>query len=101
MSAGKPAGQVTARRQRPAVSGRTGATWAAVTGTGAAGSAALAILVLVCAFIAVAVPRASLGYRTQVLQRIFRAASSSPTTILADAAVSGAASNHLSAAQLG
>ncbi len=100
MRAGKPAGQVTARRKRPAVSGRMGATWTAVTGTGAAGSAALAILVLVCAFIAVAVPRASLGYRTQVLQRIFRAASSSQTTILADAGVSGQHQSSMSGAQL-
>ena len=46
------------------------------TGTGAAASVALAILVLAGVFIAVAVPRASLGYRTQVVQRIFHAAPS-------------------------
>jgi len=46
----------------------------AATGIGAAASFALAILVLASAFIAIAVPRASLGYRTQVVQRIFHAA---------------------------
>jgi len=89
-----------AKSARPALTGWIRVSWPAVTGTGAAASVALAILVLVCAFVAVAVPRASLGYRTQVLQRDFRAASSSATTVLADAAISGAASNYLSAAQL-
>ncbi len=83
---------MTARpcRTGPALRGRAAsARPAAVTGTGAAASLALALLVLVCAFVAVAVPRASLGYRTQVLQRTFRAASSSATTVLADAGISG------------
>ncbi len=53
---------------------RIAASWVAATGIGAAASFALAILVLASAFIAIAVPRASLGYRTQVVQRIFHAA---------------------------
>ncbi len=57
------------------LAGRARAAWPAVTGTAAAASVTLALLVLVCAFVAVAVPRASLGYRTAVLQRTFRAAS--------------------------
>jgi len=56
--------------------------------------------VLVCAFVAVAVPRASLGYRTQVLQRTFHAASSAATTVLADADISGLSQNVLNAAEL-
>jgi putative ABC transport system permease protein len=72
----------------------------AVTGTGAAASLALALLVLVCAFVAVAVPRASLGYRTAVLQQSFRAASSSTTTVLADATINGLSGGSLTAAQL-
>jgi putative ABC transport system permease protein len=94
---------VTGRRAkaaRPAASGRIGGRWPAAIGTGAAAGAALAILVAVCAFVAVAVPRASLGYRTQVLQRAFQAASSSETTVLADAGITGLNSSYLSAEQL-
>jgi putative ABC transport system permease protein len=80
--------------------GRIAAAGTAVTGTGAAASLALALLVLVCAFVAVAVPRASLGYRTAVLQRSFHAASSSATTVLADATINGLNGTTLSAAQL-
>jgi putative ABC transport system permease protein len=76
-------------RPRHAADERARGAWAAVTGTGAAGSVALALLVLVCAFIAVAVPRASLGYRTAVLQHIFRTTSSAQTTVLADANITG------------
>ena len=60
--------------QRGLVS-RAAAAWPAMTGTAAAASVTLALLVLVCTFVAVAVPRASLGYRTAVLQRAFHAAS--------------------------
>jgi putative ABC transport system permease protein len=60
----------------------------------------LAVLVLVSVFVAVAVPRASLGYRTRVLQRIFHAASSAQTTVLADADISGQLQSHLGAPQL-
>jgi putative ABC transport system permease protein len=56
--------------------------------------------VLVCAFVAVAVPRASLGYRTAVLQRSFHAASSSTTTVLADATINGLSGGSLIPAQL-
>ncbi len=82
------------------VRARIAAAWTAVTGTGAAASLALALLVLVCAFVAVAVPRASLGYRTAVLQRTFHAASSSATTVLADATINGLSGGSLSAPQL-
>ncbi len=82
------------------VRARIAAAGTAVTGTGAAASLALALLVLVCAFVAVAVPRASLGYRTAVLQRSFHAASSSTTTVLADATINGLSGGSLSAAQL-
>jgi len=67
-----------------AASGWARRTWPAATGTGAAASAALALLVLVCAFVAMAVPRASLGYRTQVLQRTFRATPTAQSTVIAD-----------------
>ena len=63
--------------------------WAAVAGTAAAASIALAMLVLTCVFVAVAVPRASLGYRTEVLQRTLRAAPSSQTAVLASAYFTG------------
>ena len=79
---------------------RIAAAGTAVTGTGAAASLALALLVLVCAFVAVAVPRASLGYRTAVLQRSFHAASSSTTTVLADANINGLSGGTFTAAQL-
>ncbi|HEY3735769.1 MAG TPA: hypothetical protein VGL63_17840 [Streptosporangiaceae bacterium] len=75
-------------------------SWAAVTGTGTAASVALALLVMACAFVAVALPRASLGYRTQVLQRIFRSASSSQTSVLADASITSLGNNFLTTAQL-
>ena len=82
------------------MSGRIRRSWPAVTGTGAAASVALGLLVLVCTFIAVAVPRASLGYRTEVLQRAFRATSSAQTTVLADANITGLTVHYLSATQL-
>jgi putative ABC transport system permease protein len=82
------------------VRARIAAGGTAVTGTGPAASLALALLVVVCAFVAVAVPRASLGYRTAVLQRSFHAASSSATTVLADATINGLTGSTLSADQL-
>jgi len=85
---------------RAGLGGRARAAWAAPAGSGAAASVALALLVLVGVFIAVAVPRASLGYRTQVLQRTFGALSSSATTVLADADISGLRRSYLSAPQL-
>jgi putative ABC transport system permease protein len=80
--------------------GRIAASWAAATGLGTAASFALAILVLACAFIAIAVPRASLGYRTQVVQRIFHAAPSPQTAVLGDANLSGTNQGYLSARKL-
>jgi hypothetical protein len=82
------------------VRARIAAGGTAVTGTGPAASLAVALLVLVCAFVAVAVPRASLGYRTAVLQRSFHAASSSTTTVLADATINGLSGGSLIPAQL-
>ncbi len=79
---------------------RIAAGAAALAGTGAAASLALALLVLVGVFVAVAVPRASLGYRTAVLQRSFRGLSSTATTVLADATISGLTGHALSATQL-
>ena len=79
---------------------RIAAAAAAVTGTGAAASVALALLVLAGVFVAVAVPRASLGYRTAVLQRSLRALSSTATSVLADATISGLTGRTLSAGQL-
>jgi hypothetical protein len=71
-----------------------------VTGTGAAASATLALLVLICAFVAVAVPRASLGYRTAVLQRTFAAVPATQKTVLGDGDLSELGQQPLSAAQL-
>ncbi len=93
-----PAGRV--KTALPALRGRITAWWPTAAGTGATASAALAILVLVCTFTAVALPRASLGYRTGVLQRTFRAAPSQEKAVLADADLSGLAQGHLSAGQL-
>src|SRR5690348_18397185 len=83
-----------------ALRSRIAASWVAATGAGTAASLALAILVLAGAFIAVAVPRASLGYRTQVVQRILQAAPSQQTAVLGDANVSGLSQGYLSAGQL-
>lgn len=54
--------------------GRLRARWAGLTGTGSAASAALALLVLGCVFVAVAGPRQSLGFRTRALQSSLAAA---------------------------
>jgi putative ABC transport system permease protein len=87
-------------RGRPMRGGRLRASWRVATGSAAAASLVLAVLVLVGVFVAVAVPRASLGYRTRVLQRIFHAASSTQTTVLADADITGEQQGYLMAAQL-
>ena len=79
---------------------RARAGWPAMTGTAAAASVTLALLVLVCAFVAVAVPRASLGYRTAVLQRAFHAAAPAQKVVLADGDLSGLGAQPLSAALL-
>lgn len=57
------------------LAGRLRAGWAGVTGTGAAASIALALLVFACTFIAAYLPRASLTSRTAALQETFSAAS--------------------------
>ncbi len=82
------------------LAGRARSAWPAVTGTAAAASVTLALLVLVCAFVAVAVPRASLGYRTAVLQQAFRAATPSQKVVLADGDLSGLGAEPLSAVLL-
>jgi putative ABC transport system permease protein len=61
---------------------------------------ALGLLVLICTFVAVAVPRASLDYRTQALQQIFRSASSAQTAVVADADITGLTGAYLGAGQL-
>jgi putative ABC transport system permease protein len=73
---------------------------AAIAGTGAAATVALALLVMVCAFVAVAVPRASLGYRTDVLQGIFHSASAAQRSVFADGHTSGAGLGRLTASEL-
>jgi len=50
---------------------RIRAGWTMLTGTGAGASAVLALLAVACVFVAVAAPRASLGFRTGALQRVF------------------------------
>src|SRR5262249_22076358 len=80
---------VTTKPSWTRATGRIRAAWAAATGTGAAASVVLGVLVAICAFVVVALPRASLGYRTQVLQRLFRDASSAQTTVLADSDITG------------
>jgi putative ABC transport system permease protein len=79
---------------------RAAAAWPAMTGTAAAASVTLALLVLVCTFVAVAVPRASLGYRTAVLQRAFHATPAAQRVVLADGDLSGLSAQPLSPALL-
>ena len=79
---------------------RARAAWPAMTGTAAAASVTLALLVLICTFVAVAVPRASLGYRTAVLQRTFQAATAGQKVVLADGDLSGLGAQPLSPALL-
>jgi putative ABC transport system permease protein len=76
--------KTTARQLRLRLSGRAH-SGTAVVGAGAAASAALGILVLASVFIAVALPRANLGYRTHVLHQAFRAASPADKAVLGDA----------------
>jgi putative ABC transport system permease protein len=59
------------------------ARWAAVTGTAAAASIALALLILSCVFVAVAGPRESLGFRTRALQSSFAATTPLVKSVLA------------------
>ena len=83
-----------------ALRGRIAGSWVAATGAGAAASFALAILVLAGVFVAVALPRASLGYRTQVVQRILHAAPSQQRAVLGDANLSGLSQGQLGAGEL-
>ena len=99
-----PAGQGTGTGQDTVARGglvsRARAAWPAITGTAAAASVTLALLVLVCTFVAVAVPRASLGYRTAVLQRTFHAAGPAQEAVLADGDLSVQGGPPLSTGQL-
>ena len=99
-----PAGQGTGTGQDTVARGglvsRARAAWPAMTGTAAAASVTLALLVLVCTFVAVAVPRASLGYRTAVLQRTFHAAGPAQEAVLADGDLSTQGGPPLSTGQL-
>ncbi len=67
---------------------RIRALWYGTTGTGAAASIGLALLVFACTFVGVAVPRASLGGRTDALQRIFSTAGPAATTVTGNAELS-------------
>ena len=58
--------------------------WIVITGTAAAASLGLALLVFTAGFISVAIPRASLGQRTQALQRVLTAAPAASTAVLGD-----------------
>jgi putative ABC transport system permease protein len=58
--------------------------WIAISGTAAAASLGLAFLVFAAVFISVAIPRASLGQRTQALQRVLTAAPATSTAVLGD-----------------
>jgi len=87
--AGRPAAHGGRRSPRAGLRSRARAAWPTVTGTGAAASATLGLLVLICTFVAVAVPRASLGYRTVVLQRAFAAVPTVQKAVLADSDLSG------------
>jgi putative ABC transport system permease protein len=55
--------------------------WIAISGTAAAASLGLALLVFTAVFISVAIPRASLGQRTRALQRILAAAPAASTAV--------------------
>ena len=68
---------------RTAVS-RARAAWTTLTGTGAAASAVLAALVVVVIFVAVATPRASVGYRTTALQHLFASTPAAGRSVAAD-----------------
>jgi len=100
MSRRRPAAHAGRRSPRAGLRSRARAAWPAVTGTGAAASATLGLLVLICTFVAVSVPRASLGYRTAVLQRAFAAVPTTQKTVLADSDLSGLGEPPLSPAQL-
>ena len=53
---------------------RLTARWAALTGTGAAASVSLGLLVFFCVFVAVAGPRDSLGLRTHAFRQVLSTA---------------------------
>ena len=58
--------------------------WIAISGTAAAASLGLALLVFTAVFISVAIPRANLGQRTRALQRVLAAAPATSTAVLGD-----------------
>lgn len=90
--------KTTVHQRRSPLSGRNRIGTAAV-GNGVAAFAALGILVLVTVFVAVALPRANLGYRTRVLRQTFSAASPEQTAVLADADITGLTQSVFNTAQ--
>jgi putative ABC transport system permease protein len=96
----RPAAHAGQPRPHAGWQSRARAAWPAVTGTGAAVGATLALLVLTCTFVAVAVPRATLGYRTAVLQQTFADAPAVQKTVLADGDLSGLGEAPLSPARM-
>jgi putative ABC transport system permease protein len=66
-----------------APSRRLGAVWRLLTGTGAAASVGLGLLVFACVFLAVAAPRESLALRTAALRDAMSAASPLSTAVAA------------------
>lgn len=68
------------RQSRPAA--KT-ASWRTLAGTGTSANAALAVLVFVTVLAAMAIPRASLGLRTNALQQIFAQLPSAARTMTA------------------
>ena len=80
MTAGRRTGSSRPGRLRR----RPRRAWIAISGTAAAASLGLAFLVFTAVFISVAIPRASLGQRTQALQRVLTAAPATSTAVLGD-----------------
>jgi putative ABC transport system permease protein len=73
---------------RPGISApgrRLRAVWRLLTGTGAAASIGLGLLVFTCVFLAVAAPRESLALRTGALRHALTTASPLTTTVAANA----------------
>ena len=75
------------------LAGRLRAGWAGVTGTGAAASIALALLVFACTFIAAYLPRASLTSRTAALQQTLSAGGQLSRSVTASALAAQSGTN--------
>jgi putative ABC transport system permease protein len=77
MTAGPPPGGLPGRLRR-----LPRRAWIAVSGSAAAASLGLALLVFAAVFISVAIPRASLGQRTRALHRVLAAVPAASTAVL-------------------